>query len=378
MTAPSTTRVMFLVRRLEGHGAERQLVELVARLDRSAFEATVVTFYSGGALEESVRRLQHVNLVCLNKTGRWDVIGFFRRALATAAEVRPHIVHGYLTMPNLFALAMARRVGAKSVWGIRSTYTETAPYGRLGQLELKAAQMLSRFADLIIFNARSAWEAHRARGFRPKSAIVISNGFDIATFAIDPECRKVVRSDWAATAQELFVGIVGRVTPHKDLETFIRAAAMVKSKRVRFVSIGDHTGAYADRMRDEARAAGLGERMIWAGALTNMRGAFNALDIVVSSSIDEGMPNVIGEAMACGVPCIATDVGDSALLLGDAGVIVPRRNPGAIANAIDDLVNSDERRRELGLRGRRRIESEFAISNLVSKTEAALTALMHA
>jgi glycosyltransferase involved in cell wall biosynthesis len=372
------TRVMFLVRRLEGHGAERQLVELVTAIDQSAFAITVVTFYPGGALEEAVRRLSHVTLICLNKTGRWDIVGFFRRALAAALGVRPHIIHGYLTMSNLFALVMGRYTGAKVVWGIRNTYSETSIYDWLGRGQLKVAQLASRFTDLVIFNAQAALDAHRRQGFHAKTTLVIPNGFDVAAFAPDAAIRPALRNAWGVRAEDRLVGIVGRVNPQKDLETFIDAAAMVTSSRLWFVSIGDCTGPYAERMRAHADAAGLGERMIWAGPARNMRAAFNALDVLVNSSIDEGMPNVVGEAMACGVPCIATVVGDSARLLGDAGIIVPARDPQAIARAIDALVNDDDRRRRLGELGRQRIVSDFAISNLVKRTEAALNALVQA
>jgi glycosyltransferase involved in cell wall biosynthesis len=175
--------------------------------------------------------------------------------------------------------------------------------------------------------------------------------------------------------------------PQKDHPAFLQAAACLSSTQacggipgadVRFVCIGDGPDSYTRQMQALARQLGLEERLIWAGACSNMVAAYNALDLLVSSSAwGEGFSNVVGEAMACGIPCVVTDVGDSALIVGNREQVAPRGDPRALAAAVIQLLSLPRQQREaLGAAGRERIESLYSLRHLERATTSALEDLV--
>ncbi len=177
----------------------------------------------------------------------------------------------------------------------------------------------------------------------------------------------------------ILIGLVGRLDFRKDHPTFIKAAALLceDSKNVHFVCVGGGSENYAQELHQLAEKLGIAQKVIWEKARADMPAIYNALDIVVSSSYTEGFPNVIGEAMACGVPCVVTDVGDSALIVDNPDVVVPPKNPEALKIAIKKLIE------KLNIYGgdrhqiRQRIINHFSVAELVLQTEATLLKLCH-
>jgi len=170
---------------------------------------------------------------------------------------------------------------------------------------------------------------------------VIPNGIDTEHFKPDPMARKLIRAEWGVADNEILIGLVARLDPMKDHSTFLRAATMLAQERpdVRFVCVGDGAEPYKSEVRRLATELALGDRLIWAGARHDMPAVWNALDLAVSSSsYGEGFSNTIAEAMACGVPCVVTDVGDSALIVGDAGIIVQPSMPAALCEGFRQMV----------------------------------------
>ena len=172
----------------------------------------------------------------------------------------------------------------------------------------------------------------------------------------------------------MLVGRIGRIDPQKDYPTILRAAAIVALERddVRFVVVGnDRFGHEADLQALTANL-GIADRLIWAGERTDMPALYAALDLCVSSSAwGEGTPNVLAEAMACGVPCVTTDAGDSALVVGNLGTVVPRRDPAAMADAIVRRLASDCDPATL----RAHIADRYSIADLVLGSESALAGI---
>jgi glycosyltransferase involved in cell wall biosynthesis len=178
------TRVAFLIRSLDRGGAERQLVELAVRLPRDRFAVSVLTFYGGGALEPMLEGTD-VELVCLEKAGRWDVVRFLRRAWRELDRRRPDIVHGYLGVANELAWLLGRARGARVVWGIRSASIDFSRYDWSHRASFLASAALSRFVDLVIYNSEAGAAEHRRSGYRPRQAMVIPNGVDVERFRRD-------------------------------------------------------------------------------------------------------------------------------------------------------------------------------------------------
>jgi glycosyltransferase involved in cell wall biosynthesis len=214
-----------------------------------------------------------------------------------------------------------------------------------------------------------------ARGFHAQRFIVIHNGTDTRQFKPDRESGKLIRKAWGVAEQTVLIGLVARLDPMKDHQTFLKAAAILVAadSDIRFVCVGSGPENYAADLCRLAEEYGISSGLIWAGQRDDMPAVYNALNIVCSSSVSEGLPNTIAEAMACGVPCVVTNVGDSALLVGETGIVVPPNDPQALADGLKEglnLLTSEQRPNP-----RSRIEARFGVGQLKEKTEAVLTAL---
>ena len=160
---------------------------------------------------------------------------------------------------------------------------------------------------------------------------VITNGIDTERFKPDAAARARVREGWGVAENEILIGLMARLDPMKDHSTFLRTAAMLARERpdVRFVCVGNGPGSYKAELHRLATELELNGKLIWAGARRDMPAVFNALDIA-SSSYSEGFSNAIAEAMACSVPCVVTDVGDSASIVSGTGGVVPPAMPDSL------------------------------------------------
>ncbi len=280
------------------------------------------------------------------------------------------------------------------IWGIRSSNIEPNFYDWLGRLLFQLECFLSRFADLIIVNSYAGRAYYLTHGFPANKMTVIPNGIDIELFKPDQKDRIKIRGSWGIFQDTILIGLVGRLDIRKDHPTFLKAAALLFEERqnMRFVCVGSGSENYAQELHelanklgisdqviwDElANKLGISDQVIWVKARTDMLGIYNALDIVVSSSYTEGFPNVIGEAMACGVTCVVTDVGDSAWIVGNSDVVVPPKNPEALKNAMNKLIETLRKNECDHTQIRQRIIDHFSVAQLVFKTEVALLGLSH-
>src|SRR5215217_4866492 len=372
-------RLLFLIAALNRGGAERQLTLLIKGLDRARFEVTVVTIYDGGELRGEIENLAGVDVLSLHKKDRWDIVPPLWRFAQIVRRVKPQIVHGYLDTANVLALLPGKTVGARVVWGIRASDVDFSLYERRSAWIDRLAAKLSRFADLIVVNSHAGKRHHSAHGYESKRLVVIPNGFDAGQFYPDDGARQRMRSAWGIAEDECLIGLVARLDPIKDHQTFLRAAAMLSGEgcNVRFVCIGDGPASFREELQALARDEGLSDRLLWAGEQKDMRAVNSALDIATSSSLSEGFSNTIGEAMACGVPCVVTDVGDSAILVGGTGLVVPPKEPAAMSEAWKRLLDMPvAERAELGRAARERITNDYSVERLARRTEQALAGLI--
>jgi glycosyltransferase involved in cell wall biosynthesis len=355
--------IVFLIRSLDVGGAERQMIGLAGGLHRLGWRVRVLLFYDGGTLTNDLIE-QGVVVESLHKGGRWDVLGFGLRLIRRLRHHRPAIVHGYLVTPNVVSAAVKPFVGRpRVVWGVRASNMDFGRYGRLSSILFALSCWLSRFADLIICNSAAGRDFHASRGYPRSRMVVVQNGIDSARFAPDRDAGQPIRAEWGVAAEQPLVGLIGRLDPMKDHPTFLRAASQVATTRsdVRFVCVGQGPAAYRDQLQRLAAELGLGDRLTWAGERTDLPAVYNALDLVVSSSTyGEGFPNVVAEAMACGVPCVVTDVGDSPVVVGDAGWVCPRGDPTALGEAMASALSSPTALADMASRARRRVSTEFS------------------
>lgn len=377
-------RILFLINSLNPGGAERQLCELARNLDPARVEAHVVVFYdppaSGpGELWTRMAACPGVTLTSLHK--RRGALGYavaLPRLFRLLRRLRPDVVHGYLE-GNLPLLLLGRPLGLPVVWGIRRSSGDWSKLDRLSRLLIKLNARLSRFVDLVIFNAEAGLRNYRALGLRARAMAVVPNGFDTSAFRPDPALGAAQRQAWGIPPEVPLLGLVGRLDPVKDHPTFLRAAARLAESwpTARFVCVGGGGGSYRRALEAQAEALGLGSRVHWAGPCERMTAAYNALSVLVLASTDEGFPNVLGEAMACGIPCVATRVGDAAVLVEDPELLVEAGDAAGLAAATDRLLREgpgERAARSAALR--ERICRTFSVEALARTTEGLLLGLV--
>jgi len=367
-------KIVFLIRSMTFGGAERQLIALARGLRDRGHEVHVCVFYAGGPMEAEFRATG-LPLTVLGKRGRWDIVGFLGRLARFRRHERPDVLHGYLGMSNSLGVLLRPLHGARVVWGVRASDLDGHRDHWIYRLDAKIELLLSRFPDLIMTNSRAGRDHIVKLGFPAAKAIVIPNGIDSDRFRPDDRQRAAVRAELGVAGDELLVGRARRVDPQKDFPTFLRATAIVAPQRptARFVCVGPGLDDYVRGLKALGEELGLGQRLIWLGARTDMPAVYNALDVMVSSSAyGEGTPNVVAEAMACGVPCVATDSGDSAWVVGDTGVVVSRGDVDAMAAAMIDLLDAVSQGAIDRGAVRQRIITNLSVDRLVDQTESAL------
>jgi glycosyltransferase involved in cell wall biosynthesis len=262
--------------------------------------------------------------------------------------------------------------------GVRTSGKDLAHYDWTFRLSFWLERLFAGLADLVILNSQAGQAAYAKKGFRPDKMTVISNGIDTSVYRPDPEPGGELRAEWHVPAAAALVGIVGRLDPMKGHPVFLQAAAGLHDAPVYFAVVGDGPQAYRQRLVGLASSLGLDPCLVWAASRQDVTSLYNALDICCSASIfGEGFPNVVGEAMACGIPCVVTDVGDSAWVVGAAGIVVPPDDCKALSEAIARLSRlSREDRSTLGEQARKRVVENFSTDVMVRSTEDALVALM--
>lgn len=364
--------IFLLVRALDIGGSERQLVHLAAGLHARGEQVAVGVFYKGGALEGELEELG-VPIIDLAKSGRWEIGGFLKRLRATIAQMRPAAVYSFLGTANIVAAAIGPFAPPfRMVWSIRASFMDPASYDWVFRLNYRLECLLSRRADLIISNSRAGRDHAAAHGFPRERIEVVPNGIDTERFRPDGALRAAKRAEWGLAEDETAIGILARIDPIKDHPLFLRAAAIAARERpeLRFLCIGEGHDDYAAGLKRLAGELGIAERVLWTGRSTDPVAALNALDISCSSSAGEAFSNAIAEAMACGLPCVVTDVGDSALMVSDTGRVVPPRDPAALAAAF--LEEASAIGDGKGARARERIVANFSLDAMVDRTLALL------
>ena len=373
--------VTHLITGLTTGGAELSLLKLLESSPELRAGATVISLRDLGTVGPRLAALGiPVEVAGIHGSLPTPAAVFRLRGLVRTA--RPALLQGWMYHGNLAALAARGWLPGRVplVWNIRHSVYSLAVEKPLTAMLIRLGAALSGRPDRIIYNSRLAASQHEALGYAADRTVVIPNGFDTERFAPDGQCRAAVRAELTLTSDTPLVGMVGRYHPMKDHANFIRAVALVRQEcpTARFVMAGTGVTTENTELMALARGLGVGDIAFPIGELANTARLMAALDLLCLPSSSEGFPNVVGEAMACAVPCVATDVGDAAWLVGETGVVVPPRNPEALAAGLTRLLQeSASVRADLGRRARRRIEEHFtltAITRQYADLYAALTA----
>ena len=373
-------KILFLCSRLEMGGAERQMCLLAAGLQARGHQVQVAVFYPGGPLA-SFLASAGVAVHCLDKAGRYDLLPTAWRLRRLIRAWRPQVLHAYLDTPNLLAAALHPFTpGLKVVWGLRTSRMDFSRYDRFAGQAHRQLPRLARWADLVLLNSRAGAAYHQELGIPGSKMRVIPNGIDTDLYRFDPQGRQALRKEWGLDDRHFLAGLVGRLDPVKDHQSLIQAAATLRTDwpHLRLVMVGSGDRDYSALLERQARELGMDHLIIWAGQRHDLPPIYSALEVcVLPSAYGEGFANALGEAMACGRPCLATRVGDSALVLGQDALLIPPQDPAALAAALGRLrALEPASRQSLGDHLRRRVEENFSLPVMVSATEQALLDLL--
>ena len=370
-------KILLFIRSLDVGGAQRQLTLLACGLAQRGHDVAVAVLYSGTATERLLAQAG-VRIIPLDKRGRWDMLPLWRLWGVFRAE-RADVVYAFLTTQTTLAALLVPRATSRLVFGVRSVAMELDNYDTLSGLTFRLEALLSRRADLIIVNAQAGIADAVARGLPSERIAVVANGIDTDAMRPDVEAGRAQRAAWGIDDRAFVIGKVARLDPMKDHRNFIAAAGTFQNvyPDVRFVCVGDGPPAYRQELAALAQSHGLADRLLWAGEATDLCAVYNALDMAtLSSAFGEAFPNVIGEAMACGVPVVATAVGDSAAIIGEGGEVVPPRQPAALSAAWARMrTRLEQNGEQLKADVRSRITTNFDVKAMVTRSERLLAAL---
>ncbi len=371
--------ILHIINTLGPGGAETMLYKLLSNLDRKSFDPGVVCLTGTDTVGEKIQRLQ-IPVLALNMRRNLPNPLDFLRFTRWCRLRQIDIVQTWMYHADLLGLLTSKLIGtSKLVWTIRGSCFPFNSYRPLTGFLLKLCSILSTVPDAVVANSDAGIRHHVSLGYPSKHMHLIPNGFDVESFQPDVSARHAVRRELGLEEDTLLIGLVARWNSIKDHSTFLEAASLIarEKKDVRFMLVGRGIEWATQGLAALIKVAGLQDKVILLGERYDMPRLNAAFDIACSSSITEGFPNTIGEAMACGVPCVVTDAGDSAAIVGDTGRIVPVGDAITFAQACKELIAmGHDGRRELGREGRKRIISKYGLASIVRKYEDLYTRLM--
>ena len=363
--------IVHVIINLETGGAEMMLKRLVeAHQGNRQFQHHVISLQSLGTVGPQLLALG-IPVETLGMNSPLDVPRVLFQLIRGLRRLRADVVHAWMYHANLLGGLAARIEGrGRVVWGIRATtFDATTGVSRSTTWLRRWSGLVSRIlSDVIVYVAHAARHAHEALCYSSAKGMVIPNGYVIPK--VIPVATARLRL--GISDDVLLVGSVGRFNEGKDPMAFVEAAARVSkaSSQARFVMVGRGLTRENGVLMGWIAERGLEHLFFLLGERKDIVECMSAMDIFCLHSAIEAFPNVVAEAMSAGVPCVVTDVGDAALLLGDAGLVVPSRDPVAMAGAINQLIEAGpEQRSALGQRGRQRIMDHFSIEAVVQQYE---------
>lgn len=370
-----TTNILHVITGLGVGGAERSLYNLLTgRLDCS-YEHHVVSLTGSG----HYKGLLESRGISVHDLDMRVPAGIFR-LVALTRRLKPDILHGWMYHGNLGA--MIARASAprrpKLVWGIRTGLDQVARHKRSTRMVIQLGAVSSGSADAIVYNSCAGRQHHEIIGYNASKGQVIPNGFDLNRWKPDALARETLRRQLRIPPNAVVVGFVGRFHAVKDLPNFYTALhlSMERIPDLYCVVVGRQTDAHNPELATHI-ATIPPARVHHLGQQTEPEKIMPCFDFLCLSSAAEGFPNVVGEAMACGIPCVLTDVGDAAVIAGETGLIVPPRNAEALSDAINNMaIRSHAERAALGRAARERISRKYSLSATLDRYDGLYKDLM--
>lgn len=355
-------------------GAERMLARLVECIDAERFGVEVLSLTELGPVGEDMKRRGMTVKSIGVPAGLSGGVYAFVRLRKEIRRARPDLVQTWMYHADLLGGIAARACGVPVVWGVRQSNLDPRRSKRSTILVSRACARLSGSVPArILCCSKAAVGTHVALGYDASKMIYVPNGFDVDAFTPDPQAAARFRELHGVPAGARIIGNLSRYDPQKDIETYVNAAALFirQLPDCRFVLAGKGMSPENTQLRTLLSQAGVSSAFILLGEIEGVREVLCALDVLtLTSAYGEGFPNVLGEAMLCGIPCVVTNIGDSASIVGEEGVVVKPGSPSAVAEAWDFILGLEPAVRATRvLAGRSRIVRDFSMASVVRRYE---------
>ncbi|MGF1933177.1 MAG: glycosyltransferase family 4 protein [Nostoc sp. ChiQUE02] len=367
-------KIIYIITGLSTGGAEVMLYKLLSRIDQERFSPVVISLMDRGTWGDRIANLGIPVYTIGMKQGKpklvniWQLINIIR-------QLKPDLIQGWMYHGNLAAqfarLFIFRQMFV--LWNVRHSLYALDLEKPGTTIIIKLCAQFSNFPTKIIYNSQNSAKQHEKSGYGIEKTCVIPNGFETEKFTPSAKARLSLRLELNTPENALLIGLIGRYHPIKDHFNFLQAAALLLNNysNVQFVLAGNKVDWQNHILSELIHELGLVKQIHLLGERHDIHRLTAALDIASSSSSGEGFPNVIGEAMSCGVPCVVTDVGDSAWIVSDTGKVIPPSDPEALANAWKALIDIGKEGREaLGKAARARVIECFSLDSIVAQYEA--------
>jgi len=354
-------------------GAERQIVNLVGGLSKTgAYRIFVALYECSGKFLNQISQLSEVQVIDLEKR-KLNYLKLILRLRKITKQKDIDVVYSFLIGPNiLVGLTTLTTKIDRVVWGNRVSEFKPFQFGFKGWVAELLSRCLSYRIDAIISNSWVGMESLEQRNVLANENTIIANGIDLDKFFQSKQLRLLFRENLEVADSTIVIAQIGRIVNWKGHETYIRAAAQLLDmhSNVKFVIVGDGRPLWVDHLRDLAVSLQLEDNLLWLGSRDDIEVVLNGVDILtVPSSSGEGFPNIIGEAMAIGIPVVATDIGATAEILNECGIVVQPNNVGALVKAWSILINKPGYRRQLGSYGVDQVRRHYSVARMVQRTD---------
>ena len=368
-------RIAEIITGLERGGAELMLLRLLGALDRRRFAPQVFSLRPAGVIGTQIAD-RGIPVHSAGIRGALPGPGELRRFGRQLCGMRPDLIHTWMYHADLLGGVVGRAVcRVPVIWALHNSTLDPAQVGLATRLTVRVNALLSRLVPArIVSCSQTAAGVHGSLGYPRDRLLIIPNGFDIDAYRPDADARRAVRSELGLAEDAFLIGSFARFHPQKDHRTLCRAAGLIAASRpdVHFLLAGGGIDAANVVLVQWLRESGAADRCHLLGERDDMPRLTAALDLaLMTSSFGEAFPLVIGEAMACAVPCVVTDVGDARAMVGDTGRVVPPRDAHALAGAVLELLaSSPGERTALGRRARAKIEAELSLTAIADRYAA--------
>lgn len=377
----SKIKICFIISGLSVGGAETMLFKLLINIDKSTFSPYVISLTYGGHYYSKIQALG-LPIYTLNMKKNIFAVGKLYQLIMLIKRIKPDIVHTWMYHADLLGGIAAKVIGIRNiVWSIRQS---NFPDMYENKLTLKILLMCSFFSKFIpkkiISCSANAKQIHIDIGYADQKISVIPNGFDLSLFAPDIVSREKIRRELSLSERVLLVGFVARYDKQKNHLGFLKSASAVLKKLpdTRFVFAGHDVDYHNKELITQISQENLSQAIFLLGERSDVASLLASIDLLVlPSSYGEGFPNIVGEAMACGIPCVVTDVGDSAELVHNPRLIVSPNNADAFSDAIISLLQLPSYERTIiGKSARERILKNYEIKKITKIYEKSYLELM--